>query len=204
MSDLYETLRKLVRQELASLRVTELATVQEVFPADPDNYDCTVVLRDSQLVLKHVPLLTPRKGLAGVPDVGDLVLLQFVGGDLNRPVILGTLYNDEDRPPKNQEKQLVLHLPIDADADSALRLELNQASPMSLKLNIGSALKLTLQDDDPVVSLDVGGGSAKLTIDRSGAVKLESSGELAIKAGADLEIEASGELKLKGSVINLN
>jgi phage baseplate assembly protein gpV len=204
MSDLYETLRKLVRQELASLRVTELATVQEVFPADPDNYDCTVVLRDSQLVLKHVPLLTPRKGLAGVPDVGDLVLIQFVGGDLNRPVILGTLYNDEDRPPQNQEKQLVLHLPIDADADSALRLELNQASPMSLKLNIGSALKLTLQDDDPVVSLDVGGGSAKLTIDRSGAVKLESSGELGIKAGADLKIEASGQLKLKGSVINLN
>jgi phage baseplate assembly protein gpV len=204
MSDLYETLRKLVRQELASLRVAELATVQEVHPADPGNYDCTVVLRDSELVLKQVPLVTPRKGLAGVPDVGDLVLVQFVGGDLNRPVIIGSLYNDEDRPPQNAEKQLVLHLPIDAEADSALRLELNEASPMSLKLNIGSALKLTLQDDDPVVSLDVGDGSAKLSIDKSGAVKLESSGELAIKAGSNFKIEAGGELTLKGAVINLN
>jgi hypothetical protein len=203
MNDLYETLRKLVRQELASLRVAELATVQEVFPADPANYECTVVLRDSQLVLKNVPLATPRKGLAAVPDVGDLMLVQFVGGDLNRPVIIGSLYNDEDRPPENKEKQLVLHLPIDADADSALRLELNEASPMSLKLNIGAAVKLILQDDDPVVSLDVG-GNAKLTVDRSGAVKLESNGELGIKAGANLKIEAGGELKLKGAVINLN
>jgi hypothetical protein len=203
MNDLYETLRKLVQQELAGMRVAELATVQEVFPADPGNYESTVVLRDSQLVLKNVPLATPRKGLAAVPDVGDLVLVQFVGGDLNRPVVIGALYNDEDRPPQNAEKQLVLHLPIDADADSALRLELNEQSPMSVKLNVGSAVRLILQDDDPVVSVDVG-GSAKLTIDRSGAVKLESSGELGIKAGANLKIEAGGELTLKGAVINLN
>jgi phage baseplate assembly protein gpV len=203
MNDLYETLRKLVRQELAGIRVAELATVQEVFPADPGNYECTVVLRDSRLVLENVPLATPRKGLAAVPDVSDLVLVQFVGGDLNRPVVIGALYNDEDRPPQNSEKQLVLHLPVDADAESALRLELNEQSPMSVKLNIGSAVKLVLQDDDPVVSVDVG-GNAKLTIDRSGAVKLESSGELGIKAGANLKIEAGGELTLKGAVINLN
>jgi hypothetical protein len=203
MNDLYETLRKLVRQELASLRVAELASVQEVFPADPGNYECTVVLRDSQIVLKNVPLAVPRKGLAAVPDVGDLVLVQFVGGDLNHPVIIGSLYNDADRPPENKERQLVLHLPIDADADSALRLELNEASPMSLKLNIKGTLKLILQDDDPVVSLDVG-GNAKLSIDRSGAVKLESQGNLDIKAGGNLKVEAGGQLNLKGSVVNLN
>lgn len=203
MSELYDTLRQLVRQELASLRSSELATVQEVHPADPDNYACTVVLRDSALVLKQVPLLTPRKGYASVPDVSDLVLVQFVGGDLNRPVILGSLYNDEDRPPQNAEKQLVLNLPAAESPDSALHLELNETGPMSLKLNIGAAVQITLQDDDPVVMLDVG-GNAKLSIDRNGAVKLESSGELSIKAGANFKIEAGGELKLKGSVIHLN
>jgi phage baseplate assembly protein gpV len=203
VNELYDTLRKLVRQELASLRAAELALVQEVHPADPDNYACTVVLRDSELVLKQVPLLTPRKGYAGMPDVGDLVLVQFVGHDLNRPVIIGTLYNDEDRPPQNAEKQLVLNLPAQEDPSSALHLELNETGPMCLKLNIGAAVQLTLQDDDPVVTLDVG-GNATLSIDRSGAVKLESQGELAIKATANLAIEAGGELKLKGAVINLN
>ena len=202
MSDLYDTLRKLIRAELASLRVAELATVQEVFPADPDNYDCNVALRDSQLLLKHVPLLTARKGFVAVPDVGDLVLVQFVGGDLNRPVIVGSLYNDEDRPPANREGQVLLNLPADSDPGSALHLEWNEAAPPSLKLNLGGAMTLVLQDDDPVVSLDVNG--TKLVVERSGAVKLEGAGELSIKAGASLSIEASGELKLKGSVINLN
>jgi phage baseplate assembly protein gpV len=203
MSELYDTLRKLIRQELASQRNAELATVQEVYPADPDNYACDLVLRDSQLVLKQVPLLTPRKGFASVPDVGDLVLVQFVGGDLNRPVILGTLYNDQDRPPENVAQQAIINLPAQSEADSALHLELNETGPMSLKLNIGSALALILQDDDPVVSLDVG-GSASLSIDRSGAVTLESSGELNIKGSSNVQIEAGGQLNLKGTVINLN
>jgi len=149
------------------------------------------------------PLLTPRKGWASVPDVGDLVLVQFVGGDLNRPVIVGSLYNDDDRPPENKAQQIVLNIPAKEAADSALHLELNEASPMSVKLNVGSAVTLILQDDDPVVSLDVGGNAA-LKIDKAGAVTLESSGDLKIKAGASLNIEASGELKLKGAVINLN
>lgn len=203
MSELYDTLRKLIRQELASQRVAELALVQEVFPADPDNYACDLALRDSQLVLKQVPMLTPRKGFASIPDVGDLVLVQFIGGDLNRPVIVGCLYNDEDRPPQNAAQQAVINLPAQDDAGSALHLELNETGPMSLKLNIGPALELTLQDDDPVVILDVG-GSASLSIDRGGAVTLESGGELNIKGSADVQIEAGGQLNLKGSVINLN
>ncbi|MBE0616914.1 MAG: Rhs element Vgr protein [Proteobacteria bacterium] len=203
MSDLFDTLRKLVRQELSTLRLAELAVVQEVFPADPDNYDCTVVLRDSQLVLKHVPLATPRKGFAAVPDVGDLVLVQFVGGDLNRPVIVGALYNDQDRPPQSREGQVVINLGAQDDPDNALHLELNEASPKSLKLNVAGAVSVVLQDDDPVVTLDVG-GSAQLTIERSGKVTVKSSGELSLKADANLTIEAGGELKLVGAVINLN
>jgi len=202
MNNLYDTLRKIVQQEMARHRSAELAVVQEVHPSDPDNYACTVVLRDTDMVLKQVPLATVRKGVAFVPDVGDLVLVQFIGGQLNAPVITGSLYNDEDRPPKNAEKQAVLELPV-GDSDG-VRIEVNSDSAKSIVVTIGSALKMTLIDDDPVVSLDVGDGSAKLSIARDGSVKLESGNALEIKAGADIKIEASGQLNLKGSVINLN
>lgn len=202
MNNLYDTLRKIVQQEMARHRSAELAVVQEVHPCDPDNYACTVVLRDTDMVLKQVPLATVRKGVAFVPDVGDLVLVQFIGGQLNAPVITGSLYNDEDRPPKNAEKQAVLELPV-GDTDG-VRIEVNSDSAKSIVVTIGSALKMTLIDDDPVVSLDVGDGSAKLSIARDGSVKLESGNALEIKAGADIKIEASGQLNLKGSVINLN
>jgi phage baseplate assembly protein gpV len=204
VSTLYDTIRKIVQQELARVRTAELAVVQQVHPADPDNYSCTVVLRDSDMVLKQVPLTTPRKGVAMVPDVGDLVLVQFIGGQLNAPVITGTLYNDEDRPPPNAEKQAVVHLPADADEGSALRIELNTDPANALVLSIGGALKLTLIDDDPVVKLDVADGSATLSIARDGSIKLESGNALSIKASADLNIEAGGQLNLKGSTINLN
>jgi phage baseplate assembly protein gpV len=203
MNDLFETLRKLVRDELSKARSSELALVQEVFTGSDGPYEASVVLRDSALVLEHVPLLTWRKGLASVPDVGDLVLVQFVGGDLNRPVIVGSLYNDEQPAPENAEKQMVLHLPAAASNDEALRVVVSEASPAGVKLTLGSALELTLSDDDPVVKIDVG-GNASVSIERSGAVTLESKGDLTLKGSANVSIEAGAELKLKGSIINLN
>jgi uncharacterized protein involved in type VI secretion and phage assembly len=38
-----------------------------------------------------------------VPDVGDEVLVAFVGGDLRNPVVIGGLFNGDDRPPTNQD-----------------------------------------------------------------------------------------------------
>jgi len=49
-------------------------------------------------------------------DRGELVRLA-AGGDVNGPVIVGRLYNDEDRPPANEDGKAVLHLPAGA-ADS--------------------------------------------------------------------------------------
>lgn len=200
---LYDTLRALIREELGAQRVSELGVVQAVLPADPDNYAATVALRDSQLVLDAVPLLTARKGVASVPDVGDLVLVGFVGGDLNRPVILGTLYNDQDRPPPNEQGQFVIHLPGSADEGSALRLEMHEAGPLRAVLKVGSACTLTVQDDDPVVTVDVG-GQTSIEINRAGNVSLEGGGNLTLKGAGNVTLEAGGTLSLKGAVINLN
>ncbi len=200
---LYDTLRALIREELGALRVSELGLVQAVLPADPDNYAATVALHGSDLVLDAVPLLTARKGVASVPDVGDLVLVSFVGGDLNHPVILGTLYNDEDRPPPNDAGQFVIHLPGGADQGSALRLELHEADPQRAVLKVGAACTLTVQDDDPVLTVDVG-GQAAIEISRAGNVSLSSNGNLTLKGAGNVNLEASGTLTLKGAVINLN
>ena len=212
MTELYDTLQKLIRQELRGRRFAEMGQVQAVYPTDPGNYDADVVLHATDLVLRHVPVLTPRKGYASPPEVGDLVLLQFMGGDVNRPVVVGTLYNGDDRPPENAENDWVLQLPSGPDVKtSGLRVEVRQSSPIGFTVSLlGDKFELIVQDDDPVAKLTVAG--TELTIDGGGGIKLkgagdveiEASGALKLKAGGDATLEASGQLNLKGSKVNLN
>ncbi len=212
---LYETIQRIVQEELSRQQTAELAVVQENHPhadaGDTDNYACTVVLRNSGLVLRQVPVATPRIGQVSIPSVGDLVLVQFVGGDLNAPVITGSLYSDAARPPMSEPQQAVWHLPPDAAEDDALRVVFKGEDPKEIQLSLGTALKITLLDDDPVVSIDVDGGKAAIAIDRDGAITITSQGDLtlegnevSITAQSKLTLEAQGDTVIKGATVNIN
>ncbi len=45
------------------------------------------------------PMAGNQRGVFFVPEVGDEVVVGFELGDVNRPVVLGALWNDQDRPP---------------------------------------------------------------------------------------------------------
>lgn len=204
---LFDTIRRIVQEEIARTRSAELAVVQEQHPhaddSDKDNYACTVALRDSGIVLKQVPMATQRIGSVSIPAVGELVLVQFIGGDINAPVITGRLYNDEDRPPVNDDGQAIVHLPLGAGDSDAVHMELHSGNTRELVIKLGDGLALSLRDDDPVVELAVDGSRAMVTIDRDGAVKIESQGNINI-SGNEVNIEAQSQLNLKGNVVNIN
>lgn len=203
---LYETIQRIVQEELRRVHTAELAVVQAQHPhagaSDQDNYSCTVKLRNSALVLKQVPVATPRLGQVSMPAVGDLVLVQFVGGDINAPIIVGSLYNDEDRPPVNANGQSILHLPLAGGDSDAVHIEINSDGKREINIKLGSGVEINLRDDDPAVKIAVG-SSAAVQIDSDGAIKLESQGKIAI-TGNEVTIEAQAQLKLKGATIDLN
>jgi uncharacterized protein involved in type VI secretion and phage assembly len=214
-TDLLPDLRRLIREEVQALRSAELAIVQGQHPhesdGDTDNYAVTVRLRDTGLVLGRVPVATGRLGSVAIPPVGALVLVQFIGGDIHAPVVTGTFYTDEDRPPVNADGQVIWNLPADAGASDAVRLEVSSASHKSVVLTIGDAVTVELKDQDPAVSIDVG-GNAQLTIESDGtvtitsaqALKVKASSELTVESQGDMELKAAGTMTIKGSVINLN
>ena len=205
---LFDTIRSIVRQEIKQLRLGDLAVVQEqhahAAESDKDNYSCTVVLRDSSVVLKKVPVATSRLGLVAIPDVDDLVLVQFLHGDINAPIIVASLYNDEDRPPVNDAGQVVLNLPKSASAGEGVHVAASSLNASSLKINIGGTVTVNLQDDDPAVEISVADGGAMIKIDKDGSINIESQDKITMKSDADMTIEAAGQLNLKGSVVNIN
>src|SRR5215216_1760328 len=159
---LYETIQRILQEELGRVRTAELAVVQEQHPhaddSDKDNYACTVRLRDSGIVLGQVPVATPRIGSVSIPAVGEMVLVQFVGGDINAPIITGRLYNDEDRPPVNEDGQAITHLPLGAEDGDAVHIELHSGERRELVFKLGSGIEVNVRDDDPVVKAEVDGG----------------------------------------------
>lgn len=211
---LFDTIRRIVQEELGRVRTAELAIVQEQHPysgeGSEENYACTVRLRDSGIVLRKVPVSTQMIGMASIPAIDDLVLVHFLGADLNAPIITGRLYNDQDRPPAHEDGQLVLHLPPGADPQEALQLKIQSGEKLEVQLTLGERLHLVMRDDDPVVELSVADGKATLQIDADGATTLQSQGALTLKSGTialegdSIAIEAAGELKLKGGTVNIN
>jgi phage baseplate assembly protein gpV len=202
----FDAVRRIVQEELARLRTAELGIVTEQHPhesdSDSENYSCSVELRNSGIVLRRVPVATSRIGMVSIPAVGDLVLVQFIAGSVDSPVIVGSLYNNQDRPPPNKDGQAILHLPPGAADSSAARLELSTADGPVLVVRMGSTV-VTIQDDDPAVTIDVG-GNAGLEIGSNGAIKVQSGANIEMKGSGNIDIEASGTLTLKGATVNIN
>jgi len=115
-----EPIRKIAESEVKKQRTLELAIVKNIYPHkdknDNENYECDVQLKNGGSELRKVPILTPRIGLTWVPNINDLVLLGYIGGNANSPVVLGCLHNDEQRPPTNKAGELVYVSPDSKDA----------------------------------------------------------------------------------------
>ena len=42
---------------------------------------------------------TSNGGAAFIPEIGDEVVVAFIGGDPDRPIVIGSLFNGRDLPP---------------------------------------------------------------------------------------------------------
>ncbi len=221
MTTIVDTIQAIVRSELRHLRSPELGVVEAVYPhrddGDLDNYGCDVLLKNTALLLKRVPVATGHIGTVSIPNIGDLVLVAFEGGDVNQPIIIGRLYNDEDRPPINSMDEVIFRLPLTkSDDDSilgAVRNHADQQPPRTIVVELPP--KITLEVDDGTVTATAGATEMKLdqsgssggkvtviagrttiTMDEDGDVSIDSAGSISIKASGDLSLEAGGSVSI--------
>ena len=206
--DLVEIIQAIVRDELKNVRTSEVGVVTQLFShessGDKNNYECSVKLRDTGLELHRVPVATQRIGLAAIPNVGDLVLIQFVGGNLHGAVITGRLYNDVDRPPEAKAKELVYVSP-DA-AESGVR-RVYVELPNGNKLLVDDD-KILLEVGDTQVQVKNSGdvevkSNAKVVVQSQGNVEIKSQGDMKLESGGSLSLKAQTDVKIEGLSVSI-
>jgi phage baseplate assembly protein gpV len=186
MSEIIDVLRAIIRDELTKRHEPEFGLVTAVQSHEVDgsenNHQVNVRLRTSGLELQRVPVAVPRLGLSILPKVDDLVLVVFVNGDLNAPVVVGSVYDESVQPPVAKATEMV-YMPTDAD-DSSIR---------RLHVELGNGGLLTVDDEKLTVTL----GSTELIIQRDGDITVKGAAKVDLKTQADISLEASGNLELK-------
>jgi phage baseplate assembly protein gpV len=221
MDSVVGVMKKVAEQEARKIYTTELGIVTAVFPhaskSDKDNYQCSVKLKNKKqpdgkdFELRKIPIATAHLGLVNIPNIGDLVLITFIGGDVNAPVMIGRLYNDPDQPPVNKEKEFLLQhdlkgggsLKIDAEGVVTLTSK-NEKNIITVKDDEVTAVtdksSLTLKGGDVTIKNDqskitLSGGN--VTIDNGTCkIKVESGGITIDAASSNVTIKSMGSIKV--------
>lgn len=131
-------------------------------------------------------------GSVFVPEPGDEVLVAFIQGDMRLPVILGGLYNGQDKPPTHR-----------ADDKDEKMIRTKGGHQITLDDTSGKE-KITIIDskEKNLIEIDTANDTIKIT-SISGKLILKAN-EIEISANSTIKVEANGEVKVKGATINLN
>jgi phage baseplate assembly protein gpV len=162
-TDAITLIKAVTRDQLRAFKTTELGIVTAVYShetaKDKNNYECDVRLRNSGLELKRVPVCTQRVGSVAIPNVDDMVLVQFLHGDIHAAVITGRLYNDVDRPPEAKPHEFVYISP-----DSA------ESGTRRVYVVFPNGNKVLFDDDKFILEM----GKTKLSVNNNGDVEVNS------------------------------
>lgn len=226
MHDLVTLIRQVVQTEMRTQVSTALGVIETVHVPDAagtTQYACDVTLQGTAATYEKVPLSTAYLGHVAPPIAGDVVILTYVNGDPDAPVISGCLFSDAVAAPEVVEGETLLRLPHDGADDARIdtRLTAGANGSRSWSITLPSGPVLTLTDttvsatlDEMTLTLDADAGEATLqtsgasmvltdsgdiTVTGDGNLTLEAGADLTLKAGANLAVEAGANAEIKSS-----
>lgn len=173
-----------------------LGRVKVTFPALSEEHE-------SGWARVAAPMAGPDRGLFLVPEVEDEVLVAFLDGDMDSPVVIGSLWNGSDAPPQGGavvsgqrvEKRIFRtragHEVIFDDTGGSERIEV-----------VGSSGRDRIVIDAARNTITIEAGSDVLVDSRS-SVTMKTTGTLKLE-GSTVEVQATGNVSIKGAMIELN
>ncbi|MBF9222671.1 type VI secretion system tip protein VgrG [Hymenobacter ruricola] len=176
------------------------AVVKAIQPDDESKYRVQITLNDldkAELWARLAqPYATDGAGMYFFPEVGDQVIVGFLGGASSSPIILGSVYTKNRKPAytpddKNSTKAIVTKNKLTLEFDDDKKI-ITLKTPAGNKLVIsdadgGKGLALTDQQGNTVTLSDQG-------------ISVVSKSTLSLKADQDLTLESTtGNVSIKGA-----
>jgi hypothetical protein len=201
MTALFDSMSRIARHEAAARWIAAIGFVVDVFDGEsaPPNHAVSVELRETGTLLPNVPIAVAALGQAATPRAGDLVVVLFADGDINAPVVIGTLYHADLAPPEHGDGDVVLALPAGAQQPS-FRAVLRGADP-KLTLTMGD---VEIVADDTRVHIRTGDAEASVEAAGSGRVELKvGDASIAVTGGGDIVVKTAGKLSLRADEVEI-
>ena len=136
-----------------------------------------------------VPSAGAERGFAYLPEVNDEVLIAFEHGDVNRPFILGGLWNSKDKPPEG-DKLL--------DGDKVVQRVIKSRSGHVIILDdTDGKEQIVVRDKTGENEIVIDSADKKLTIKVGGEMLVETKGKITMKSASDDIILDCNNLSVK-------
>lgn len=163
-----------------------------------------------------MPSASEGSGIYSLPDIGDHVVVAFLDGEIDSPVVIGSLYNGTALPPAetmtplNNIKEIKTKLGNEIKADDLKGIKISSVTNQKLELS-DTGLSAKLSDPTEQTSVEIKNGI--LTLKGLAGIKIKSgsceisldgaSQSVTIK-GLSVSVEAAQGLTFKGMQMNLN
>ncbi len=156
-----------------------------------------------------------QRGGYFLPEVGDEALVAFEHGDINRPYVIGFLWNGVDKPPeansdgKNSIRKITSRsgheIIFNDDADQKQeKLEIHTRAGHTIVLDDSAgAEKIEIKDKSGSNSILFDSVQNSISVESAMQLKIKSQ-MIEIEAGTTMTIKAGATLTLQGALIKIN
>ena len=165
-----------------------------------------------------------KRGLMVMPEIDDSVVVLFEHGDINRPLIIGGIWNKKDKPPvsfddsgKNDRRSFTSrdgHELIFSDNTDELQILLQHKDGKTKLLLDKEKIELHANDTpievktkDATITLKDGNvdiAANNINLKAKQKVTIEGNAGVEIKSGATMKIESKAPLDIKGTKVAID
>ena len=131
-------------------------------------------------------------GSVNIPSVGQPVIVDFLNGNINQPIILGCIYAPKFEPPLNiDKKNEIVYLKTAAGME--IKIE-NKKDKQKVSIKTKKGHMINLDDDKETATISSKNGKNAITLKlKKGEIEINSEKKITFKAGKDTMTLADGK-----------